>query len=67
MDAFLAQAEDQPIFMLNLLRFNPDGGREKYRHYLACVTPIMLWHGSEMRFASERLTALGADISRETA
>ena len=64
MDAFFAQDEDQPIFMLNLLRFDPDGGREKYRDYLACVAPIMLWHGSEMRFAGERLTALGAEYGQ---
>ncbi|WP_181784749.1 DUF1330 domain-containing protein [Pseudonocardia pini] len=32
--AFLAQAADEPVTMLNLLRF-ADGGRERYDEYIA--------------------------------
>lgn len=38
MKAFLADAPDQPIVMLNLLRFVP-GGAERYAEYLAHFRP----------------------------
>lgn len=43
----------EPVVMLNLLRFKPDGGAESYRHYGEGVLPILdrigakvLWQGS---------------------
>jgi len=30
-EAFLSEADDTPIVMLNLINFEPDGGRERYR------------------------------------
>ena len=40
--AFSARAgEDAPVTMLNLLRFKPDGGRERYREYGAAVAPLL--------------------------
>ncbi len=39
MKAFLAEAPDQPIVMLNLLRFAP-GGSERYAEYLAHLRPF---------------------------
>lgn len=38
MKAFLAAGPDQPIVMLNLLRF-AEGGAERYAEYLAHFTP----------------------------
>lgn len=34
-EAFVAERPDEPVVMLNLLRFKPDGGRERYADYLA--------------------------------
>ncbi len=40
--AFAARAsEDVPVVMLNLLRFKPDGGEERYAEYGAAVTPLL--------------------------
>ena len=40
--AFAARAEDEgPVVMLNLLRFAPDGGRERYAEYGAAVAPLL--------------------------
>lgn len=33
--AFLAEGPDEPVTMLNLLRFVPDGGAERYEEYIA--------------------------------
>lgn len=34
LDRYLAENPDGPVVMLNLLRFRPDGGREKYLEYI---------------------------------
>ena len=40
--AFAARsAEQAPVVMLNLLRFKPDGGRERYAEYGAAVAPMV--------------------------
>jgi hypothetical protein len=40
--AFAGRAdEDAPAVMLNLLRFKPDGGRERYEEYGAAVAPLL--------------------------
>ncbi|WP_420138375.1 hypothetical protein [Sphingomonas sp.] len=64
MEAFLAQDDGQPIFMLNLLRFAPNGGRDMYRDYLEIIAPIVLWHGGAIRFAGENLSALCAEFGQ---
>lgn len=45
--------EAGPVVMLNLLKFEPDGGAESYRHYGEGVMPILasigarlLWQGA---------------------
>jgi uncharacterized protein (DUF1330 family) len=35
LDRLLAEDRGGPVVMLNLLRFDPDGGRERYTEYLA--------------------------------
>ena len=37
LDRFLADDPGGPVVMLNLLRFRPDGGRERYMEYAAAV------------------------------
>jgi uncharacterized protein (DUF1330 family) len=38
---FLAEDDDSPVTMLNLLRFKPDGGRESYNKYAAAIVPFL--------------------------
>jgi uncharacterized protein (DUF1330 family) len=52
--AFSARAgEDSPVVMLNLLRFKPDGGRERYAEYGAAVTPLLEKAGARVVFLGE--------------
>ena len=39
--------------MLNLLRFKPDGGRERYAEYGAAVTPLLEKAGARVVFLGE--------------
>lgn len=58
---YLADDPGGPVVMLNLLRFRPDGGRERYaeyvRHFLATGAP----HGAEVVYAGDGHGALVAD------
>lgn len=52
--AFRDEDDGRPVVMLNLLRFHPDGGRERYREYaravgerfLPAVGGEVVFHGS---------------------
>ena len=61
LEEFLAAPDDGPVVMLNLLRFDPDGGRERYEKYLAIAAPIVARHGAEITFAGDTLPALAAE------
>lgn len=53
LDQYLAEDPEGPVVMLNLLRFNPDGGAEKYQEYVqasraagsSAATPIFFGTG----------------------
>ncbi|NKJ37530.1 DUF1330 domain-containing protein [Rhizobium sp. SG570] len=60
-DRFLVEDDDQPIVMLNLLRFKADGGRQRYLDYLAMAGPIVARYGAEIIFAGDGATALCAE------
>ena len=45
---FIADDDGRPVVMLNLLRFKPDGGRERYAEYLAAVAPVGARFGVEV-------------------
>jgi uncharacterized protein (DUF1330 family) len=52
--AFSARAgEDSPVTMLNLLRFRPDGGEERYAEYGAAVAPLLEKAGARVVFLGE--------------
>lgn len=52
--AFSARAgEDAPVTMLNLLRFKPEGGRERYGEYGAAVAPLLERAGARVVFLGE--------------
>ena len=61
LDRFLAEDDGEPIVMLNLLRFRPDGGRERYGEYLAMAGPLVEQYGAEIVFAGDGATALAAE------
>jgi uncharacterized protein (DUF1330 family) len=57
--AFAARAgEEAPVVMLNLLRFKPDGGRERYAEYGAGVAPLLEKAGARVAFAGDPATVL---------
>jgi uncharacterized protein (DUF1330 family) len=51
---FLAPPKDEePVMMLNLLRFLPDGGRERYAEYGEAVAPLLQAAGARVVFAGD--------------
>lgn len=57
--AFAARAGDgTPVVMLNLLRFNPEGGRERYEEYGAAVAPLLEKAGGQVRFLGQAAAPL---------
>lgn len=55
---FVAEDDGQPIVMLNLLRFKPDGGRESYAKYSAAVLPFLTGVGGEVVYFGDGATPL---------
>jgi uncharacterized protein (DUF1330 family) len=51
MAAFAGRASDGPVYMLNLLEFQPDGGAERYAEYGAAVAPLLERAGGNPVFA----------------
>jgi len=52
--AFAARVgEERPVVMLNLLRFKPDGGQERYMEYGAAVAPALEKAGGRIVWAGE--------------
>jgi uncharacterized protein (DUF1330 family) len=60
---FAGRAEDGPVVMLNLLRFKPDGGAQRYAEYAAAVAPLLARVGGEVVMAGEAAAALIGDDS----
>jgi uncharacterized protein (DUF1330 family) len=57
--AFAARTgEGSPVVMLNLLRFKPDGGRERYEEYGAAVAPLLAKAGGRVAFGGDPATVL---------
>jgi uncharacterized protein (DUF1330 family) len=50
-----------PVYLLNLLRFKPDGGRELYAKYLAEAGKIAPRYGAELVYVGEGEPALIGD------
>lgn len=58
LEAFLAEHDESPVVMLNLIRFEPDGGRERYLAYLGMARPILARFGAGIVFAGDGLPVL---------
>lgn len=57
--AFLPRAGDgTPVTMLNLLAFEPDGGRERYEEYGTAVAPLLERAGGRIVYLGEPAPAL---------
>lgn len=61
LERFLAEDDGKPVVMLNLLRFAPDGGRERYFEYTALARPIVARYGAEFVFVGDGKAALCAE------
>ncbi|MBZ9937230.1 DUF1330 domain-containing protein [Mesorhizobium sp. BR1-1-16] len=57
-DAFLKEDDDTAVVMLNLLRFAPDGGRERYLKYLEMAEPILARFGAKILLGGDGLPVL---------
>ncbi|MBO9096860.1 MULTISPECIES: DUF1330 domain-containing protein [unclassified Rhizobium] len=60
LDAFFAEQDDTAVVMLNLIRFEPDGGRERYLEYHRIAKPILARFGAEVLFGGDGLPVLTA-------
>lgn len=59
---FLAEDDGGPVVMLNLLRFRPDGGRDRYAEYAAQLEQTFLpRYGAEVVYAGNGGTSLVAE------
>lgn len=62
LEAFLADEDGRPVVMLNLLRFQKDGGRERYARYLEAAAPLAARrHGAEIVYAGDADAAVAAE------
>ncbi len=61
LDRFLSEDDGKPIVMLNLVRFQPEGGRDRYLKYLSMASPLVARYGAEIVFAGDGATALAAE------
>jgi len=55
---FLSAKDDTPIVMLNLLRFEPDGGRQRHFEYLEMAARILARFGAKILFRGDGLPVL---------
>ena len=57
----LAEDPGGPVVMLNLLRFQPDGGRERYAQYVEHFRRTSAPFGAQVLYAGDGSTALVAE------
>jgi uncharacterized protein (DUF1330 family) len=50
---FLKEDDGQPVVMLNLLRFKPEGGRESYNKYAHAIVPFLEAVGGEVVYLGD--------------
>ncbi len=58
---YLAEDPGGPVVMLNLLRFRPDGGRERYREYVEHFRRTSAPLGAEVVYAGDGSSTLVAE------
>jgi uncharacterized protein (DUF1330 family) len=60
LESFLSSDDPSAVVMLNLIRFVPNGGREKYLAYLRQAKPVLTRFGAEILFSGDGLPVLTA-------
>lgn len=60
LEAFFAEDDNSAVVMLNLICFEPDGGRERYRQYLDLAKPCLARVGAKILFSGDGLPLLTA-------
>ena len=58
---YLTEDPGGPVVMLNLLRFAPEGGRERYGEYVAHFRATATGFGAEVLYVGDGSTALVAE------
>ena len=58
---YLAEDPGGPVVMLNLLRYDPDGGRERYQQYVEHFRRTAAPFGAEVLYVGEGSTAVVAE------
>jgi uncharacterized protein (DUF1330 family) len=58
---YLAEDPGGPVVMLNLLRFDPDGGRARYAEYVEHFRRTSAPYGAEVLYVGDGSTALVAE------
>lgn len=62
MKAFAEMQDEGPIYMINLLKFKPDGGRESYQTYGMKFAEIMMSKGVEIIYRGRAvMTVIGEE------
>ena len=64
LEAFDHLPADAPVFMINLLKFNPDGGHERYQQYGREVQPHLDRVGGVIRYAGGGGVSIIGDCER---
>jgi uncharacterized protein (DUF1330 family) len=65
LDRYLDEDPGGRVAMLNLLRFTPDGGRERYLEYAAAIAAVGERYGANPLFVGFGRHALVADPGQE--
>jgi uncharacterized protein (DUF1330 family) len=61
----MKEDDGSPVHMLNLLRYQPDGGRERYAEYAAAAQPFLDSVGGSVVYAGDCSTlVVGPDAHR---
>jgi uncharacterized protein (DUF1330 family) len=58
---YLAEDPGGPVVMLNLLRYKPSGGRERYQEYVAHFQRTSAKFGAQVLYVGDGSTALVAE------
>jgi uncharacterized protein (DUF1330 family) len=61
---YLAEDPGGPVVMLNLLRFQPDGGRARYADYVEHFTRTAAPFGAEVLYVGDGSTAVVAEAGQ---
>lgn len=64
-ESFLADEDDAPVVMLNLLAFAGHGGKARYFEYLRMAKPILARFGARILFGGDGLSVLTAGQAKQ--